>query len=79
MAKDQFTRDDLKRIEWEEPGETLLSLPGPSKQELLDAICDGDGEEFVALFVAHFDMMARFVPTLDKIFRKRGRKDSNAE
>jgi len=53
----------------------LLYLPAPSKRELLSALSNGDGQRFVELFVSQFDMMARFVPVLDKVFRECLKKD----
>jgi hypothetical protein len=67
-AKDLLTPDELKLTS---PGsdEFLLFLSGPSKRELLGALSDGDGEAFVKLFVSQFDLMSRFTPTVDKVFR----------
>jgi hypothetical protein len=55
--------------------DVLLYLPAPSKHQLLDALSDGDGQKFVKLFVSHYDMAARFVPVLDKVFRECMRKE----
>ncbi len=52
--------------------DVLLYLPAPSKGELLGALSGGDDQRFVQLFVSQFDMMARFVPVLDKVFLKKG-------
>lgn len=70
-AKKLLTAEELKNTFWTESGEdTLLWLPTPSKRQLLDALLDGDGEAYVKQFVAQLDMMARFVPVLDKVFRE---------
>jgi hypothetical protein len=75
-AIDLLTPEELKAT-GEESGEVLLNLPAPSKRELLDALSDGDGQKFVKLFVSHFDMAARFVPVLDKVFGECLRKEEN--
>jgi hypothetical protein len=54
--------------------DVLLWLPAPSKRQLLDALVDGDGQGFVKVFVGQFEMMARFVPGLDKVLRDSVRK-----
>ena len=75
-AKDLLTPKELERTIWTESGdETLLCPPAPLKGELLGALCDGDGQAFVAIFVSQFDMMARFVPVLDKVFCEHLGKD----
>lgn len=68
-AKDLLTPAEFKMNGDGEPDDVLLYLPVPSKTEILGALVDGDGQRFVELFVAQFDMMARFVPVLDKVFR----------
>jgi hypothetical protein len=50
-------------------------MAGPSKVELLGALSDGDGQRFVELIASQFDLMARFVPVLDKVFRECLRKE----
>ena len=69
-AKEVLTPEELKDTESEDSGEHLLWLPVPSKRQLLGALSEGDGEKFVELFVFQFDLMARFVPVLDKVFRE---------
>jgi hypothetical protein len=73
-AKQLITAEDTIG---DESDEVLLNLPAPSKRQLLDALSDGDGQKFVNLFVSQFDMMARFVPALDKVFRECLRKEEN--
>lgn len=68
-AKDVLTADEQKNSEAADSHDVLLYLPGPSKAELLQALSDGDGQSFVEIFVSLFDMMARFVPVLDKVFQ----------
>jgi hypothetical protein len=77
-AKELLTAEELAGTAREESGEHLLWLPAPTKRQLLDALSDGDGQKFVELFVSQFDMMARFVPVLDKVFREHLRKDDGA-
>jgi hypothetical protein len=77
-AKEVLSPEELKGTESEESGDVLLWLPAPSKRQLRDALSDGDGQGFVKLFVSQFDMMARFVPVLDKVFREHLRKDDGA-
>jgi hypothetical protein len=74
-AKELLTPEELKGTTSEDSGDHLLWLPAPSKRELLDALSDADGQGFVALFVSQFDLMARFVPVLDKLFRECLRKE----
>lgn len=69
-AKELLTPEELKDTVFEEAGEHFLWLSGPTKRQLLNALSNGDGEEFVKLFVSQFEMMARFVPVLDKVFRE---------
>ncbi len=76
-AKQLLTPEELKDNISDESDEVLLNLPAPSKHQLLDALSDGDGQKFVSLFVSHFDMAARFVPVLDKVFRECLRKEEN--
>jgi hypothetical protein len=70
QAKRLLTREELKGVFSAEEKGILLWLPAPSKRQLLDALADGDGEAFVNLFVSQFDMMAKFIPVLDKVFRE---------
>jgi hypothetical protein len=75
-AEDLLSPEELKRTDKAESGEeVLLYLPAPSKVELRDALSDGDGQKFVELFVSQFDLMARFVPVLDKVFHECLRKE----
>lgn len=74
-AKELLTPEELKGTGSEESGEHLLWLPAPSKRQLLESLSDGDGQGFVALFVSQFDLMARFVPVLDKVFHECLRKE----
>ena len=67
-AKELLTPEQLKGTASGESGEHLLWLPAPSKRELLDALSDGDAQKFVVLFVSQIDLMALFVPVLDKLF-----------
>jgi len=70
-AMELLTPEELKRTKWTESGDyNLLYLPAPSKRELLGSLSDGDGQGFVKLFVSQFDLMVRFVPVLDKVFRE---------
>jgi hypothetical protein len=68
-AKDLLSPEVLQRTIGPESFEDVLfCLPAPSKRELLCALADGDGQGFVELFVSQFELMARFVPVLDKVF-----------
>jgi hypothetical protein len=58
--------------EWtpdEEDEQTLLWRWTASKAKLLAGLLEGDGEAFVKLLLSEFDVMARFVPVLDEVFR----------
>jgi hypothetical protein len=68
-AKELLSADEFGEIEEGDSNEVLLYLPSPSKAELLNLIADGDGQGFVKRFVAQFELMAKFVPALDKLFR----------
>jgi hypothetical protein len=72
-AEKVLTREELKGANKPESGEQLLWLPAPPKGQLLTALARDDGQEFVDLFVAQFDMMARFVPAIDGILASRVR------
>lgn len=74
-AKDIITPKNLKTLVFEETGETLMWWPAPSKSEFLSAFCKADGQEFVELIVAEFELMARFVPVLEKVFHECSRKE----
>jgi hypothetical protein len=68
-AKDLLNREELKGTEPAQSDDrALFYFTAPSKSELLRLFCDGDGEGFVEMFVSLFDVMARFVPVLDKVF-----------
>lgn len=43
-----------------------LDFVAPTKAEQLDLLADGDGQKFVERFVSLFDVMAQFVPVLDR-------------
>jgi hypothetical protein len=74
-AKDLLSPEELKCTKSADSDDVLLWLPAPSKRELQSALSEGDGEGFVELFVSQFEMMARFVPVLDKVFRECIRKE----
>jgi hypothetical protein len=74
-AKNLLTPEELKSMKSPDSDDVLLYLSAPSKRQLLDALSDGDGQKFVNLFVSHFDLAARFVPVLDKVFRECLRKE----
>ena len=74
-AKRLLASEERKYSECTDADDVLLYFSAPSKSELLHALCEGDGEAFVALFVSQFDVMARFVPVLDKVFRECLRKE----
>lgn len=47
-------------------------VPDAPKQ-LIDMLMDGDGRRFVDCIAAHFDLLARFTPVLDKVVAKPSR------
>jgi hypothetical protein len=67
-AKDLLSVEELKGTKSANTDDVLLYLPSPSKGALLRALAEGDGKGFVDLFISQFDLMARFVPVLDKVF-----------
>lgn len=70
-ANKLLTPEESQGAEIPESGEELLFLAAPSKHDLLTAFCESDGQAFVGVFVSQFDLMARFVPVLDRIFHDR--------
>jgi hypothetical protein len=69
VAKDLLLPEELKGSS-DGSGEELINLPAPSKHTLLSSLSTGDGQGFVKLLISQFDMMARFVPVLEKVFRE---------
>ena len=69
-AKELLSPEEFQGTTKPDEDEVLRYLPAPSKGELLRALSEGDGQRFVQLFVSQFDMMARFVPVLDKVFQE---------
>lgn len=74
-AKNILTPEEHRNVVFDESGGTLMWWPAPSKGEFLSALCKADGQEFVELCVSQFDLMARFIPVLDKVFRECLRKE----
>jgi hypothetical protein len=68
-AHEVLTADELQNTEKGDTNYFLLYLPAPSKDDLLRSLSDGDGEKFVQHFVNTFDLMARFIPLMDKLFQ----------
>ncbi len=68
-AQQVLSPEEFEGTEKGDSNDTLLRLAGPTKAELLELLADGDGQKFVERFVSLFDLMARFVPTLDKLFK----------
>jgi hypothetical protein len=70
-AKEILSGDELDEVLRAGNGnsdqQTLLSFTSPTKAELIGALAEGDGQRFVEIIVSRFDLMARFVPALDKI------------
>jgi hypothetical protein len=65
-----LSTDELSRSEPSSSGQELFYFPSPSKRALLDAFSDDDSQRLVELLVPTFDLMARFVPVLDQVFRE---------
>jgi len=68
-AKSLLSPEELAGTETGDANDELLYFASPSKHELLGLLADGDGEKFVERFVTLFDLMARLVPALDKLFQ----------
>jgi hypothetical protein len=66
-AQQLLSPEEFERTGKGDSNDTLLRLAAPTKAELLELLADGDGQKFVERFVSLFDLMARFVPTLDKL------------
>jgi DNA-binding GntR family transcriptional regulator len=62
-----LAKEELRRCAKEEQLWYYLPETG---QQLIDAILDGDGQRFVDSMTAHFDLLARFTPLLDKLLIK---------
>ncbi len=62
--------DERDQVTDENLGESLLAFKGPSKRELLEALVQGDGDDFVRRLVEQVDLMSRFVPVLDEVFTR---------
>lgn len=59
---------DVKRAYAIEPVPGLLYNLAQCHRALHQMLMDGDGQRFVDAVAGHFELMARFVPTLDKLF-----------
>lgn len=70
IARELLSPEELEGTGKGDSNDVLLRLPPPSKKELLELLADGDGEKFVARFVKLVDMLARFVPAMDKLFQE---------
>ena len=68
LAPDEYRALDFDDID--DRGETCIYFPAPSREELLSALLEGDGQRFVDLIVNRFEGMARFIPALDKLLLK---------
>jgi hypothetical protein len=66
-----LTDDERESVITTELEESLLRFQSPSKEDLLEGILTEGGEAFVAQLIEQFDLMAKFIPTLDEIFSAR--------
>lgn len=72
-AQTILSPEELRRTSPYDPDDDedcLLSFDAPSNRELLNLLLDGDGQRFVERLVSQFDLMARFVPVLDRVFQR---------
>ncbi len=68
-AKKLLSVEELKDTQRRQvPTWVLLGANFVKKSDLLRAFCEDDGQGFVELFVSQIELMARFVPVLDKVF-----------
>jgi hypothetical protein len=44
------------------------------RRDLVGMLLEGDGQRFVDCLVAHFEVFAKFIPVLDEVFSKPGKK-----
>ena len=85
-AKTILTKDEFARCEWESSPDDEIkpsdctyqyqlwySFP-EERKELRNMLLEGDGQPFVDCLVAHFEVFAKFIPILDEVFAKRGKK-----
>lgn len=73
-AKQLLPLEEWKEATQVDGEESLLRFPAPSKAELLDLLHLGDGQGFVQRFVELFDIMARFIPVVDRLYASRSIK-----
>ncbi len=64
LAQDEYER----HIRPGADAKYALNFAAPTKKEILGMIAAGEGEKFVDTIVDQFDLMARFVPVLDRLF-----------
>jgi hypothetical protein len=70
-ARQILTKEELQRCAKDDEG-LWYYLPETGRQ-LVDLLLDGDGRPFVDCIAAHFDLLARFTPVLDKVLAKPSR------
>ncbi|MDB5297571.1 MAG: hypothetical protein JWO31_3554 [Phycisphaerales bacterium] len=67
-AADLLTKDEYERhLRQDGGGRALLHFAMPPKREVLNLFKAGDGEGLVEWAVGQFDVMARFLPLMDRI------------
>jgi len=70
-AKHFLTKEELTLCRMDDPDRNaLVRFSLQIKKEFLEMFADGDGQRFVACLVTQFDLLARFIPVLNKILCK---------
>jgi hypothetical protein len=75
-AREILTNDQLAECK-DDPSDCeydlWYSLP-ETKKDLIKMLLEGDGQQFVDCLVAHFKVFTKFIPVLDEVFSKPGKK-----
>jgi hypothetical protein len=68
-ATEHLSPAELERIRLEDSGESPLWFEVASKAVFRDLLCEGEGQKLVDKLVTEFELLARFIPILNKIFQ----------
>ncbi|HUT61249.1 MAG TPA: hypothetical protein VNA25_25655 [Phycisphaerae bacterium] len=72
LAKDKFARCEKSASDYAYV--ISYSLP-ETRQQLVEMLLDEDGQQFADCIVSHFEVLARLIPVLDKVFSKPAKPD----
>jgi hypothetical protein len=72
-SKSLLAQDELKTIrlepQWEDEYDDVIGFQ-LDRQDLMQKLLEGDGSQFVATVSEKFEVLAKFIPTLNKIFAR---------